>query len=425
MHRSYTSSARQSGPRTYPPPYRPNGCVVPSTSGSGGHPSYSSGLNKYPYSYQIAPAYSTSSVPRDHPTSPSHYTPSYSTTTTSSGPATSKSRSNSDGTTIFLSGLPYYQSETELRGTLQSYGPLAYLEIHPDSRNLGMGKGTARARFQTSHQALNAIRGLDGLCLGGRKISVKQAKDDVTIAATMVSSKTAPDTHRLVLSPLLQNQTKWSKSRGPVSTSAQADRSSNVAGHRSSNNTGPLVVNGARSSAAPSWRRNSQAGANESDESSNEESSNESSEDSSDDEEEDEDGKYSSKHGTCSLRSHIRSIDRSGTQLLTSPWLKSHCGIQRGSWIANLRDSKMLYPRFHRRTLKCQSPSNIPTTTNQKIPKRHGLNSTRRGRVGTFFTTFFITKASQGRLGLGVFFSLFDSQKKGQEAFGKRGDTGH
>ncbi|KEF63816.1 uncharacterized protein A1O9_01794 [Exophiala aquamarina CBS 119918] len=286
----YTSSARQSVPTPLAAPYGPGCMVGRSTPATSGHPVYTSGLNKYPSAYQIAPAYSTSSVPSDYPASPRHYTPGYSTTTTSLSSATSKSRSTNDGTTIFLSGLPYYQSETELRGTLQSYGPLVYLEIHPDSRKLGKGKGTARARFQTSHQALNAIRGLDGLCLGGRKISVKQAKEDGTTSTTMLSAKAVSDNHRPVPSPTLQKKTKPSKSRGPAS-SAPSDKSGNTGGHHSSNNAGPLVVNGARNSAA-SWR-NSRGRASESDESS-EESSNESSEDSSEDE--DGNGNYRNRH---------------------------------------------------------------------------------------------------------------------------------
>ena len=81
-----------------------------------------------------------------------------------------------DGTTIFLSGLAYYQTENKLRGVLKRYGHVIYLEIHPDSRNPGRNKGTARARYESSSDALSAVRDLDGQYLQNRKISVKQEK---------------------------------------------------------------------------------------------------------------------------------------------------------------------------------------------------------------------------------------------------------
>lgn len=290
-HRPYTSSTRQSGSTTYSAQYSLNGSMTTSTAGSGGHPVYAPGLNNQPYTYQMAPTYSTQSVRGDYPTSPpSNYAPNYSATTTSSS-TTGKSRLANDATTIFLSGLPYYQSETELRSTLRAYGHLVYLEIHPDNRKVGRGKGTARARFQTSLQALNAIRGLDGVCLGGRKISVKQAKDDGTLA--MTSSKAASDS-RTVINPVSQKKTKRSKTHGPAA-SAQLDK--NNVGHTS--NTGPLVVNGARNSA--SWR-NSRDERSESDESSDA-SSQEDSDESSDEDEEN----YDNNHGMFALF-HIRDI---------------------------------------------------------------------------------------------------------------------
>jgi RNA recognition motif-containing protein len=256
--------------------------MTTSTAGSGGRAGYAPGLNKYPYTYQMPPTYSTPSV-RGYSTSPpSNYAPNYSATTTSSATA-GKFRAANDATTIFLSGLPRDQSETELRSTLRAHGHLVYLEIHPDRRKLGRGKGTARARFQTPLQALNAIRGLDGLRLGGRKISAKQAKDVDTLS--MRSSRTVPD-NRAVTRPVSEGKRNRGKAHRPIA-SAQVD-TSNI---DPTSNTGPLVVNGATNST--SWR-NSRDEPNESDDNS-EESSQESSEESSDEDEEEEN--YNKNHG--------------------------------------------------------------------------------------------------------------------------------
>lgn len=83
-----------------------------------------------------------------------------------------------NGSTIFLSGLPPDQPESQLRGLLKQYGPLVYLEIHPDGRNPAKAKGTARARYASSAEALSAVCGLDGAYLSKNKISVQQEKAD-------------------------------------------------------------------------------------------------------------------------------------------------------------------------------------------------------------------------------------------------------
>ncbi|KAK5058727.1 hypothetical protein LTR84_010991 [Exophiala bonariae] len=296
----YTSSNTQTGSTSYGTQYSFDPGMTSSTSTPNGLPLYASGMTKYPYPYQIAPAYNTTPVRGDYPTSPTHYAPSYPTTTAFSQP-TSKSRPPvNDGTSVFLSGLPYYHSEIELRNTLRAYGHLTYLEIHPDSRKLGKGKGTARARFQTPQQALTAIRGLDGRSIGGRKISVKQVKDDIGSGySTTNTSKPVSDNRTTQVSISSQKKIhKRSKSSGgAVSSSTSTDKSHGTKAHHSSN-TGPLVVNGARSSGS---RRNSRDAASESDESS-EDSNCESSDNSSDDEEDEDEPKLSSaKRGMCLL----------------------------------------------------------------------------------------------------------------------------
>lgn len=312
----YTSSNTSSGSTSYGTQYGLDPGMTSSTSTPNGLPLYASGMTKYPYPYQITPAYNPTSVRGDYPTSPTHFAPSYSANT-SFGPTPSKSRPVNDGTSIFLSGLPYYQSEIALRNTLRTYGHLTYLEIHPDSRKLGKGKGTARARFQTPHQALTAIRGLDGLSMGGRKISVKLAKEDGGAYPPTISKPVSEP--RGTHNPLSSQKKghKRSKSRGPVASSTSPSIDKSHGNSHQSPNTGPLVVNGARSSG--SWR-NSRDAASESDESS-EDSSSESSDDSSDDEEDDDERKRSNgQRGMCLFSSSPLPMHHTAHLFFHHPW---------------------------------------------------------------------------------------------------------
>ncbi|KIX92158.1 uncharacterized protein Z520_12151 [Fonsecaea multimorphosa CBS 102226] len=173
-----------------------------------------------------------------------------------------------DGSKIFISGLPYYQSESELRSLLKRYGSVIYLEIHPDSRNPGKNKGTARARYKSPAEALIAVRDLDGRYLSNRKISVKQEKDELSMTTTTVpsssgSSRTALretkgggflSKHRKSAEPSSPEVTS-SKSRrrtAPAKESIRGPSRSNRerTGYSSGSTSpqGPLVVNGARSS---------------------------------------------------------------------------------------------------------------------------------------------------------------------------------
>ncbi|ETI26379.1 hypothetical protein G647_03156 [Cladophialophora carrionii CBS 160.54] len=167
-----------------------------------------------------------------------------------------------DGTTIFLSSLPYYQSESELRSLLKRYGNVLYLEIHPDHRNPGKNKGTARARYKTLSEALSAVRGLDGHILRDRKISVKQERNELLgqpgprrplhVAEYGASSSVSKQKKNVEFSsPASGAKTK--KSRDAVREPSRAsDRSQRSI---SSTGSGPLVVNGA------SAQRGSQAAA--------------------------------------------------------------------------------------------------------------------------------------------------------------------
>ncbi|OAP63923.1 hypothetical protein AYL99_03150 [Fonsecaea erecta] len=177
-------------------------------------------------------------------------------------------RRANDGSKIFISGLPYYQSESELRGILKRYGSVIYLEIHPDSRNPGKNKGTARARYKSPAEALVAVRDLDGRYLSNRKISVKQEKDEPSMttaskASSSGSSRSAMQETKSGSSSSKQkkiggcaSKTSSSKSRRSVTASVKEaargpSRSNRDRTGYSSGSTspqGPLVVNGARRS---------------------------------------------------------------------------------------------------------------------------------------------------------------------------------
>ncbi|KIW65076.1 hypothetical protein PV04_07360 [Phialophora macrospora] len=157
-----------------------------------------------------------------------------------------------DGTTVFLSGLPFYQSESELRSLLKRYGNVLYLEIHPDRRNPGKNKGTARARYKTLSEALSAVRGLDGQLLRDRKISVKQERDDAPgpagprrslhAAKDSVGStapKPKPNVEFSSAASGARSKKSRDASRGPSRANERSQRST------SSTGLGPLVVNGA------------------------------------------------------------------------------------------------------------------------------------------------------------------------------------
>ncbi|KIW83187.1 hypothetical protein Z517_02432 [Fonsecaea pedrosoi CBS 271.37] len=180
-------------------------------------------------------------------------------------------RRGNDGSKIFISGLPYYQSESELRDLLRRYGNVFYLEIHPDSRNPGKNKGTARARYKTPTEALSAVRDLDGRYLSNRKISVKQEKDEPILTAAAGSSSSGSGSSRRrwqetqggsgsstqkksgVSSKTTSSKTKRHTAVPSKETAREPFRAARKrSGHSSGSTspTGPLVVNGARCSSA-------------------------------------------------------------------------------------------------------------------------------------------------------------------------------
>ncbi|KAL2412710.1 hypothetical protein ABEF94_003775 [Exophiala dermatitidis] len=224
-----------------------------------------------------------------------------------SGTVDSLSRPVNDGSTVLLSGLPSCQSETHLRSILRRFGVVVYLEIHPDSRNPGKCKGTARARYKTMSEALAAARNLDGQTLAGRRIAVKQVNNDDAAAlsamtrhsqngskrtTTTVADARKPSVSSASAPPLLKQKSSNAKplhesvsgsnasskalsssappklsstgrpndGRGSTSTSTSTSNGSGTSkGSNSTSPVGPLVVNGATYSRRPSRKDDSSA----------------------------------------------------------------------------------------------------------------------------------------------------------------------
>ncbi|OQU94020.1 RNA recognition motif aka RRM, RBD, or RNP domain-containing protein isoform 2 [Cladophialophora immunda] len=226
--------------------------------------SHSSGVGPPRPSYLPPSIHGSTIAP---PTPYSTHFPSDSRRPPSSPTAPLPVRRVNDGSKIFISGLPYYQSESELRGLLKRYGHVIYLEIHPDSRNPGKNKGTARARYKSASEALSAVRDLDGRYLSNRKISVKQEKDEPSTTTTTTTKNSSSGSSRSDLqetkngsgsskqkkSAAFSSKASSSKSRRrtaapvkePARGQSRANRQRSSYSSGSTSPTGPLVVNGA------------------------------------------------------------------------------------------------------------------------------------------------------------------------------------
>ncbi|KIW51307.1 hypothetical protein, variant 2 [Exophiala xenobiotica] len=243
-------------------------------------------VGQIPYTYSTTTAYA---VPRAGPVYPPSVTaarPSRINTQKPSGSAGAASGRINNGSTIFMSGLPPNQSEKQLRSLLKQYGPLVYLEIHPDGRNPAKAKGTARARYASSAEALSAVRGLDGAYLSKSKICVQQERAD-KIASLRPESKTT--TLDSVAIQKKTDQIKPIQATSNLSQQVHPPRTSTDKGSTGSTSptTGPLIVNGARGSRI---RRSSRDAKSSGDDSS--EGETEASDNSDDDSSEDETGTY-------------------------------------------------------------------------------------------------------------------------------------
>ncbi len=76
---------------------------------------------------------------------------------------------------IFVGGLNYQLTEGELKAAFQSFGEVESAKIIED-RDTGRSKGFGFVEMPEKEEALKAIEGLNGTELGGRTITVNEAR---------------------------------------------------------------------------------------------------------------------------------------------------------------------------------------------------------------------------------------------------------
>jgi RNA recognition motif-containing protein len=76
---------------------------------------------------------------------------------------------------IYVGNLPYTVSEEELRTAFSAYGEVSSINVITD-KFTGQSKGFGFVEMPKNADADAAIKGLNGTALGGRSITVNQAK---------------------------------------------------------------------------------------------------------------------------------------------------------------------------------------------------------------------------------------------------------
>jgi RNA recognition motif-containing protein len=77
---------------------------------------------------------------------------------------------------IFCAGFPYSLEEDQLKGIFEQYGEVSSIKIIFD-KETGRSKGFGFVEMPDESSAKEAINGLNGLQVGGRKIAVSQAQE--------------------------------------------------------------------------------------------------------------------------------------------------------------------------------------------------------------------------------------------------------
>ncbi|XP_043708875.1 splicing factor U2af large subunit B-like isoform X4 [Telopea speciosissima] len=80
---------------------------------------------------------------------------------------------------IFVGGIPYYITEAQIRELLESYGPLCGFDLVKD-RETGNSKGYAFCMYQDLSVTDDACKGLDGLTLGDKILTVRRANQGMS-----------------------------------------------------------------------------------------------------------------------------------------------------------------------------------------------------------------------------------------------------
>ena len=76
---------------------------------------------------------------------------------------------------IYIGNLAYTITEQALRQVFAAYGVVDYVTI-PQDRELGRPRGFGFVEMPHATQALAAIHGLNGTSLGGRTVTVNEAR---------------------------------------------------------------------------------------------------------------------------------------------------------------------------------------------------------------------------------------------------------
>lgn len=93
---------------------------------------------------------------------------------------------------IFVGNLSYRTMETELRKAFEQYGEVSRVNI-PSDRETGKPRGFGFVEMPTRNEAQTAIDALNGIELGGRMLTVNEARPRANAVAG--SARRSPD-HR-------------------------------------------------------------------------------------------------------------------------------------------------------------------------------------------------------------------------------------
>jgi RNA recognition motif-containing protein len=77
---------------------------------------------------------------------------------------------------IYVGGLPYSATETELEGLFKPHGQVNQVNVITD-RYSGQAKGFAFVEMENDAEAQSAIKALDGSQMGGRTLVVNEARE--------------------------------------------------------------------------------------------------------------------------------------------------------------------------------------------------------------------------------------------------------
>jgi RNA recognition motif-containing protein len=78
-------------------------------------------------------------------------------------------------TRIYVGGLPYSATSDEVRALFSAHGNVSSVDVITD-RNTGEAKGFGFVEMSTDSESRGAIAALNGTTMGGRSLTVNEAK---------------------------------------------------------------------------------------------------------------------------------------------------------------------------------------------------------------------------------------------------------